>query len=277
MQVVEKIEKTTNALDKWRHIFASEISDVDKIILEMTKSKASLIPQLVGHIISSGGKRIRPILTVLSAKMCRYEGRSHLDLAACIEFIHTATLLHDDVVDESKLRRGKDTANTVWGNQASVLVGDFLLSKSFQLMARVGSLRVYELLSNTSAIITEGEVKQLMSVSCIDTSEEDYIDIITSKTAQLFAAACQVGAMVADRPDKEEKALSDFGTNLGIVFQIVDDALDYSAKQEELGKTIGDDFREGKVTLPIILAYRNGSDEQRKFLEKVIEGRPEGR
>lgn len=259
-------------LQKWQLLSGEELKRVDKVMLGMTEDKADLIPQLVSHIIKSGGKRLRPILTILSAKLCGYKGERHINLAAAIEFLHTATLLHDDVVDESKLRRGISTANNVWGNAASVLVGDFLLSRAFQLMASDGSIEVLQILSDTSAVITEGEVKQLMAVNDITTDKKTYIDIVASKTAQLFAAACQIGAVITEKPEREKKALFDFGCNLGVAFQIVDDALDYSAKQEELGKTIGDDFREGKVTLPVIFAYEKGDKEERRFWRDSIEG-----
>lgn len=265
-------------LEKWRFLFAEELQAVDEVILGIAQNEATLIPQIVQHIIHSGGKRLRPILTILASKLCGYSGGTgknedrHIRLAAAIELLHTATLLHDDVVDESALRRGEDTANELWGNAASVLVGDYLLGKAFQLMARDGSLKVLEILSDASAIITEGEVKQLMAAGNIATTKEAYTDIIASKTAQLFAAATRVGAVVADRPAKEEEALEQFGRYLGVAFQIADDALDYSAKQEELGKTVGDDFREGKVTLPVILAHQRGNAEEKSFWERVIGG-----
>ena len=265
-------EYSSQPLQKWKHIFEDELNKVDKVLLSLAKSEAELIPQLVEHIVKSGGKRLRPILVILASKLCGYnEGDRHVNLAACIEFLHTATLLHDDVVDDSDLRRGKKTANNLWGNAPSILVGDFLLSRSFQLMARDGSLEVLRVLSDTSAIITEGEVKQLIAISDIDLNEEDYIEIISAKTAQLFAAACQIGAIIAGKNKAEEDLLSSFGSNLGIAFQIVDDALDYSAKQEELGKEIGDDFREGKVTLPVILSYLQSDEKGKAFWKEVIE------
>jgi len=270
-EAAKKIENHKNALERWRHIFADELKQTDEVIMNMTSGKAKLIPELVGHLITSGGKRLRPILTIISAKLCGYEGDRHIKLAAAIELLHTATLLHDDVVDESDLRRGRKTANSIWGNEASVLVGDFLLACAFRLMAHDGSIRVLEMLSDTSAIITEGEIKQLMAINDIKTGEERYLDIISDKTAQLFAAACSVGSIVAEKSSEEEKALNKFGMNLGIAFQIVDDALDYSAKQEELGKTVGDDFREGKLTMPVILSYQNGNKEEKHFWERTIE------
>ena len=211
------------------------------------------------------------MLTLAAARMCGYDGPYHVHLAATVEFIHTATLLHDDVVDESDLRRGNETANVLWGNHASVLVGDFLFSRSFQLMVEDGSLEVLAILSNASAVIAEGEVMQLMNVGDTNTTEDSYLKVISSKTAALFAAACEVGAVVAERPKTEARALESYGRNLGIAFQLVDDALDYSAEQQALGKSIGDDFREGKVTLPILLAFRRGNAEERAFWKRVVE------
>jgi octaprenyl-diphosphate synthase len=233
--------------------------------------KVPLIPQLAGHIIAAGGKRLRPMLTLAAARLCGYTGKRQIGLAACVEFIHTATLLHDDVVDESDLRRGIATANLVWSNQASVLVGDYLFSRAFQIMVEDGSLEVLRILADASAIIAEGEVMQLETSNDTTTSEESYLEVISSKTAALFAAASRVGAVVAERPQAEEDALDSFGRNLGIAFQLVDDLLDYSAKQEELGKTVGDDFREGKITLPIILAFRRGDEKERAFWRRCVE------
>jgi len=235
------------------------------------QSPVELIPQLAGYIIAAGGKRLRPVLTLASSRLCGYEGDRHQALAACVEFIHTATLLHDDVVDESDLRRGLASANAVFGNKASVLVGDFLFSRSFQLMVEDGSLDVLRILSHASAVIAEGEVLQLTTSNDTGTSEQAYLDVIRAKTAELFAAACQIGAVVAGRPAVEEDALFAYGLNLGIAFQLVDDVLDYSALQARLGKTVGDDFREGKITLPVILAYRRGSDEDRVFWRRTLE------
>ena len=212
------------------------------------QSPVQLIPQLEGLLIAAGGKRLRPMLTLGSAALCDYSGDRHIRLAACVEFIHTATLLHDDVVDESGLRRGQESANTVWGNQASVLVGDFLFSRAFQLMVSDGSLQVLKILSDASAVIAEGEVQQLITSNDTETGETAYLEVIKSKTAELFAAAARIGAVVANRPKVEEDALIAYGTNLGLAFQFVDDALDYSAHQGQLGKTIGDDFKEGKIT-----------------------------
>jgi octaprenyl-diphosphate synthase len=252
-------------------LVGDDMAEVNRAILDRMGGKVPLIPQLAGHIIAAGGKRIRPMLTLAAARLCGYTGKRQIGLAACVEFIHTATLLHDDVVDESDLRRGVATANVVWSNQASVLVGDYLFSRAFQIMVEDGSLEVLRILADASAIIAEGEVMQLETSNDTTTSEESYLEVISSKTAALFAAASRVGAVVAERPHAEEMALNSFGRNLGIAFQLVDDLLDYSASQEELGKTVGDDFREGKVTLPVILAFRRGDDEERDFWRRCIE------
>jgi octaprenyl-diphosphate synthase len=230
-----------------------------------------MIPRLAEHLIAAGGKRVRPMLTLLAAGMCGYRGQRHLGLAACVEFIHTATLLHDDVVDESDLRRGRSTANAVWGNKAPVLVGDFLFSRSFQLMVADGSLRVLDILANASAVIAEGEVAQMITANDTTTTEAAYLDVISAKTAALFRAACQIGAVIAERPTAEEEALAAYGQNLGIAFQLIDDALDYSAREAELGKAIGDDFREGKITLPILIAFARGDEAERQFWRRTLE------
>ena len=259
------------SLDLLMKLVTQDLDKVNATILEHMQSPVHLIPQLAGHLIAAGGKRLRPMLTLGTAALCQYSGERHIKLAACVEFIHTATLLHDDVVDASELRRGKLTANAVWGNQPSVLVGDFLFSRAFQLMVSDGSLHVLKLLSNASAVIAEGEVHQLLTTNDTSTSESDYLEVIQSKTAELFSAAARIGAVVADRPKIEEEALAAYGTNLGVAFQLVDDALDYSARQAELGKTIGDDFSEGKITLPVILAFRRGNEEEKKFWKRCLE------
>ena len=232
-----------------------------------------MIPQLAGHLISGGGKRMRPMLTLASAQLLGYRGTSHHVLAAAVEFIHTATLLHDDVVDGSDLRRGRRTANIIWGNPASVLVGDFLFSRSFQLMVDAGSLKVLNILSGASAVIAEGEVNQLTAVRQVGLPEERYLSIIDAKTAALFAAACRIAAVVAERPEAEELALEAYGRNLGIAFQLIDDAIDYVSDAGTMGKDAGDDFREGKMTLPVILAYARGNEEERAFWKDAVEGR----
>ncbi len=259
------------SLDDLRELVAEDLKAVNALIIQHMDSPVQMIPQLASHIIAAGGKRLRPMLTLGAARMCGYSGNRHLGLAATVEFIHTATLLHDDVVDDSDLRRGLASANAVWGNKASVLVGDFLFSRSFQLMVADGSLKILGILSEASAMIAQGEVMQLVTSNDTDTGETAYLDVIKSKTAQLFAAACHVGAIVAKRPKVEEEALDTFGMNLGIAFQLVDDVLDYSAKQATLGKTIGDDFREGKITLPVILAFRRGNDSDRTFWRRTLE------
>ncbi|MBY0337774.1 MAG: polyprenyl synthetase family protein [Acetobacteraceae bacterium] len=236
-------------------------------------SPVALIPQLAAHIVAAGGKRLRPLLTLAAARLCGYEGARHVALAACVEFIHTATLLHDDVVDESALRRGRASANALFGNKPSVLVGDFLFARAFQLMVEDGSLEVLAVLSSAAATIAEGEVLQLVTQNDTATTEAQYLEVIEGKTAALFAAATRVGALVADRPAKEADALEAYGRNLGIAFQLVDDALDYSAEQERLGKTVGDDFREGKITLPVLLAFRHGSEAERGFWRRTLEER----
>lgn len=263
--------KAKPSLDMLLSLVDDDLKKVNQHILDNMKSPVALIPQLAGHIIAAGGKRLRPVLTLAAAQLCSYEGERHIGLAACVEFIHTATLLHDDVVDESDLRRGQASANAIWGNEASVLVGDFLFSRAFQLMTADGSLDVLRILSDASAVIAEGEVLQLMTANEPTTTEEAYLEVIRSKTATLFAAATRIGAVVADRPQAEEEALESYGMNLGIAFQLIDDVLDYSADQRALGKTVGDDFREGKMTLPVILAYRRGDEDERAFWHRTIE------
>lgn len=264
-------QRTKKALSTLQDLVGDDLKKVNQVIIDNMQSDVPLIPQLAGHIVSSGGKRIRPLLLLIAARLCGYEGQRHIPLAACVEFIHTATLLHDDVVDESDLRRGKATANAVFGNEASVLVGDFLFSRSFQLMVKDGSLKVLKILSDASAVIAEGEVMQLMTSNDTETTEAAYLRVIESKTAKLFEAACQIGPVVAERPQSEEDALARFGMALGVIFQLTDDVLDYSASQAELGKTVGDDFREGKITLPIILAFQRGNDEERAFWVRTLE------
>jgi octaprenyl-diphosphate synthase len=253
------------------NLLEADLDQVNRLIIERMHSPVALIPQLAGHIIAAGGKRLRPMLTLAASRMCGYRGDRHLALAAAVEFIHTATLLHDDVVDASGLRRGLATANAVWGNKPSVLVGDFLFSRAFELMVRDGSLRVLEILSRASAVIAEGEVLQLVTANDTETNEDDYLDVIASKTAALFAAASRIGAVLGERPAEEEEALDAFGRNLGVAFQLVDDMLDYSAREAELGKSVGDDFRDGKITLPVVLAYRAGSETERAFWRRTLE------
>ncbi len=259
------------AIDRLQALVQADMERVNTTIVDRMGSSVPMIPQLAGYLVRSGGKRLRPMLTLAAAQMCGYEGDGHIKLAAAVEFIHTATLLHDDVVDESDLRRGQPTANIVFGNQASVLVGDFLFSRAFQLMVETDSLKVLEILSYASAVIAEGEVMQLAAAHDVTTTEDTYLQVIAAKTAALFSAAARVGAVVAGRPGPEEVALDSFGRNLGIAFQIVDDALDYSGVQEDLGKAVGDDFRDGKITLPVVLAYRRGDEEERTFWKRCLE------
>jgi len=259
------------SLDPLSQLLGSELDRVNQLIVERMQSPVELIPQLAGHLVASGGKRLRPMLTLGCARLCGYSGSRHIALAAAIEFIHTATLLHDDVVDASDLRRGRDTANAVWGNKPAILVGDFLFSRSFELMVADGSLRILEILSRTSSVIAEGEVLQLMTQNDLQTTEDSYLEVVQAKTAELFAAASRIGAVMAERPREEEEALDRFGRNLGIAFQLVDDMLDFSARQTELGKCIGDDFRDGKVTLPILVAYGRGDQQERAFWRRALE------
>ncbi|MFO1153976.1 MAG: polyprenyl synthetase family protein [Rhodospirillales bacterium] len=259
------------SLDGLIELVADDLTAVNAVILARMASPVALIPQLAGHVIAAGGKRLRPMLTLAAAKLCHHGGSRHIGLAACVEFIHTATLLHDDVVDDSALRRGLASANSVWGNKPSVLVGDFLFSRAFELMVEDGSLEVLAILSRASSVIAEGEVMQLITSNDVDTDETAYLEVIRAKTAQLFAAACRIGAVVADRPKAEADALERFGMNLGIAFQLVDDVLDYSAIQATLGKTIGDDFRDGKMTLPVVLAFARGDASEHAFWRRTIE------
>ena len=269
--IAKELEETAPTLDALHKLVNEDLKAVNRVILERMESPVVLISQLAGHIIASGGKRLRPMLTLATAKMCGYTGRRHIDLAACVEFIHTATLLHDDVVDESDLRRGNATANAVWGNKPSVLVGDFLFSRAFQLSVADGSLSVLDILASTSAALAEGEVMQLVTSNDTETSEDAYLDVITAKTATLFSAACRLGGLVAEKSSQEQDALASFGLNLGISYQLVDDALDYSAMEKDLGKAIGDDFRDGKITLPILLAFRRGNEFERNFWKRTME------
>jgi len=265
------------ALETLESLVADDLAAVNQLILQRLDSPVALIPQLARHIIAAGGKRLRPLLTLACARLCGYEGERHHKLAASVEFIHTATLLHDDVVDASYLRRGGPSANATFGNQASVLVGDFLFSRAFQLMVEDGSLDVLRILSNASAIISQGEVMQLVTNNDSTTSEQAYLEVIRAKTAELFAAACRIGAVVAGRPLAEEETLRTYGLNLGIAFQIVDDVLDYAAEQKSLGKAVGDDFREGKMTLPVILAIHRGSEAERTFWRRALNGHQDQR
>ena len=267
----DKLSAPAASLDPLFQLLGDDLIRVNRLIVERMHSPVALIPQLAGHIVSAGGKRLRPMLTLAAARLCGYRGDRHIALAAAVEFIHTATLLHDDVVDESALRRGRDTANEVWGNKPAILVGDFLFSRAFQLMVEDGSLRVLDILSTASAVIAEGEVQQLVTANDTSTTEAAYLEVIEAKTAALFAAAARIGAVISDRPDAEEDALARFGRNLGIAFQLIDDMLDFSARQSELGKSVGDDFRDGKITLPILIAFARGTPEEQTFWRRTLE------
>lgn len=247
-----------------------DMGAVDALIIDRMQSPVGVIPDLAAHLVGAGGKRLRPLLTVASAALCDYKGRHHHKLAAAVEFIHSATLLHDDVVDESELRRGKQPANLIWGNASSILVGDFLFARSFNLMVETGSLEALGVLSKASSVIAEGEVKQLAALRQINMTEADYMDVIRAKTAALFAAATEVSPIIAERPTAERAALRDYGLKLGLAFQLVDDALDYGGLESALGKSVGDDFREGKVTLPVIRTYQQAGPEEKAFWQRVI-------
>ncbi len=244
---------------------------VNQLILSKAGSDVQMIPEVANHLISSGGKRLRPMLTLAAADLYGYKGDHDVLLATAVEFMHTATLLHDDVVDESAMRRGKSTARMIWGNQASVLVGDFLLGQAFKMMVDAGSMDALDVLSTAATVIAEGEVMQLSAAKNMETTEDDYLAVIRAKTAALFAAAAEVGPIIAGQGKAERKALKSYGMNLGLAFQLVDDVLDYGGKVAELGKNTGDDFREGKITLPVILAYRRGKEDERAFWRKAIE------
>ena len=260
------------SLDPLVQLVAGGLNHVNSVILERMQSEVALIPELAGHLIAGGGKRLRPMLTLACARLLDYPGLRHHKLAAAVEFIHTATLLHDDVVDGSGLRRGRRTANIIWGNPASVLVGDFLFARAFELMVEDGSLKVLRILSRASSVIAEGEVNQLTAQRQVETSEDRYLEIISAKTAALFAAACRIAAVVAEREEGVEEALDAYGRNLGIAFQLVDDAIDYASDAATMGKGVGDDFRDGKVTLPVILAFARGSESDRAFWRAAMAG-----
>lgn len=259
------------SLDQVRALSAEDMQAVDRIIQERLSSDVLLINQLGHYIVNSGGKRLRPLLVLLAAHACGYSGRHHHNLAAIVEFIHTATLLHDDVVDASELRRGHETANALWGNEASVLVGDFLYSRAFEMMVEVGSMRIMEIMAQTTNTIAEGEVMQLLNCHDPDTSEARYMEVIRCKTAKLFEAAARIGAVLGGQPPAVEEAIAAYGMHLGTAFQLIDDVLDYSADATETGKNIGDDLAEGKPTLPLIYVLRKGTPEQIAVVRKAIE------
>ncbi len=248
----------------------TDMEAVDALILQRMHSPVGLIPDLAQHLVGAGGKRLRPLLTVATAQLCGYSGTAHHKLAAAVEFIHSATLLHDDVVDESDLRRGKKPANLIWGNSASILVGDFLFARAFNLMVETGSMDALGILSNAASVIAEGEVQQLAALRNLAMTEKDYMAVIKAKTAELFAAACEVSPVIAGLSEDRRTALRDYGLKLGLAFQLVDDALDYRGREAALGKSVGDDFREGKMTLPVIRAVAVANDQDRAFWRRVI-------
>jgi octaprenyl-diphosphate synthase len=258
-------------IDTIKALMADDMNAVDAVIQQRLSSEVVLVNQLSHYIVNSGGKRLRPLLSLLASQAYGYQGEHHHTLAAIIEFIHTATLLHDDVVDESDMRRGRETANALFGNAASVLVGDFLYSRAFEMMVDVDSMRIMQILAETTNVIAEGEVMQLMNCNDADTTEQRYLDVIHAKTAKLFEAATRLGAVLCQRPQDEENAMASYGMHLGTAFQLIDDVLDYSSSSEEMGKNVGDDLAEGKPTLPLIYAMRNGTAEQSAIVRKAIE------
>jgi octaprenyl-diphosphate synthase len=268
---VLKTDAGVSPVERLHALVAADMAAADRLIHARMTSGVALIPDLAKHLIDSGGKRLRPMLTLAAAQAGGYAGDHHVRLAAAVEFIHTATLLHDDVVDESALRRGKVSANLMWGNKPSVLVGDFLFSRAFQLMVEADNLAVLDILAGASAVIAEGEVMQLKSSNNLSVSEEHYLNVVSAKTAALFAAAAESGALLSGRGGGYVQGMRDYGKYLGIAFQLVDDALDYSGRQALMGKTVGDDFREAKMTLPIILAHARASEADKPFWRRVIE------
>ena len=254
-----------------QELLSKDMAGVNTLIHSSLHSDVALINQLSNYIINSGGKRLRPMLVLLAANACSYQGNQHINLAAIIEFIHTATLLHDDVVDASQLRRGNVTANTLWGNEASILVGDFLYSRAFEMMVAANDMRIMEIMSHTTNTIAEGEVLQLLNCHDADTTESRYLDVVSRKTARLFEAAAQIGAVLSNQSEAIENALASYGLHLGIAFQLIDDVLDYSASPEDTGKNVGDDLAEGKPTLPLIHAIHKGTPGQAKLIRKAIE------
>ena len=273
MGIVIPLEEKSSErlLEPLAALVSNDMALVNKTILSRASSDVSMIPEVANHLISSGGKRLRPILTLATAGLCGYRGEGHVKLAAAVEFMHTATLLHDDVVDESDLRRGAAAARVLWGNEASVLVGDFLLGQAFKMMVEVGSLPCLDVLSTAAAVIAEGEVMQLSASKDTTTTEDAYLAVIRAKTAALFSAACEVGPILAKRGKAEIEACRGYGANLGIAFQLIDDALDYGGSSAALGKNVGDDFREGKITLPVVLAFRRGAPVEREFWKRTLE------
>ena len=273
MGVVIPLDDASPSADigKLWSLVQSDMERVNQVIMARAGSRVAMIPDVANHLIESGGKRLRPMMTLAAAGLCGYAGDGHVKLAASVEFMHTATLLHDDVVDESDMRRGKLAARMLWGNEASVLVGDFLLGQAFRMMVEVASLPCLSVLADAAAIIAEGEVMQISAAKDTATTEDDYLAVIRAKTAALFAAACEVGPILAARPKAEVAACRAYGTNLGIAFQLIDDALDYGGSSTALGKNVGDDFREGKITLPVVLSFRRGNETDRAFWTRTLE------
>ena len=269
--VVPFEEKAGAGIDALVALAAEDMNRVNLTILSRTGSEVAMIPEVANHLISSGGKRLRPMLVLAAAGLSGYKGEGHIKLAAAVEFMHTATLLHDDVVDQSDLRRGKLAARMLWGNEASVLVGDFLLGQAFRMMVEVGSLQCLDVLSVAATVIAEGEVMQLSVAKDTETTEDAYLAVIRAKTAALFSAACEVGPILAKRGKAEIEACRAYGTTLGVAFQLIDDALDYGGSAAKLGKNVGDDFREGKITLPVVLSFRRGSAPEREFWKRTLE------
>ena len=270
--VVPISEKSAHAsVDPLTALVAADMDRVNQTIISRTGSDVAMIPEVANHLIASGGKRLRPMLTLATAGLSNFKGQGHIKLAASVEFMHTATLLHDDVVDGSEMRRGKLAARMLWGNEASVLVGDFLLGQAFRMMVEVGSIPCLDVLSTAATVIAEGEVMQLAAAKNTSTTEDAYLAVVRAKTAALFAAACEVGPILAQRPKAEIDACRSYGMNLGIAFQLVDDALDYGGAAQNLGKNTGDDFREGKITLPVVLSFRRGSESERDFWRRTLE------
>ena len=269
--VVSFEERSSSELDGLVGLVREDMERVNRLIVARTGSRVTMIPEVANHLISSGGKRLRPMLTLATARLAGYGGDGHVSLAAAVEFMHTATLLHDDVVDASTMRRGRIAARMKWGNEASVLVGDYLLGQAFKMMVEVGSITALGILSAAAATIAEGEVLQLSAAKNTETNEDEYLAVIRGKTAELFAAACEVGAVLAERSKAEQAACRSYGMNLGIAFQLVDDVLDYGGASLSLGKNVGDDFREGKLTLPVVLSFRRGDEAERAFWRRTIE------
>ncbi|MBI1868896.1 MAG: polyprenyl synthetase family protein [Methylocystis sp.] len=268
---LEDRKQKATGLDTLLELIRPDLDRVNQLILTRTGSDVTTIPEVANHLISAGGKRLRPMLVLATAGMCGYRGDGHIKFAAGIEFMHTATLLHDDVVDESEMRRGKIAARLLWGNETCVLVGDFLLGNAFKMMVETGALRCLEVVSTAAAVIAEGEILQLNAAKDTKTTMDAYMAVIRSKTAELFAAAAEIGPILGGRCQADEAACRSYGMNLGMAFQLIDDALDYGGSSAQLGKNVGDDFREGKITLPVVLAFRRGDEQEREFWRRTLE------